>query len=79
MFPSSMVGASLLWKKAQKKAKKKHTSEIINRTIPIRNPRDVFLVWNPWKVLSRVTSRHHCTMVMTIIINPKFSRFMDDP
>jgi len=30
MHPSSIVGASLLWKKAQKKAKKKHTSLIIN-------------------------------------------------
>lgn len=45
VFPSSTVGANLLWKKAQKKAKKKHTSDTMNNTTPIRNPRDVFVVW----------------------------------
>ena len=43
-LPSSIVGANLLWKKAQKKAKKKQISEIINRIIPIHNPLAVFLV-----------------------------------
>jgi len=32
--PISTLGASLLWKKAQKKAKKKQTSEVMNRIIP---------------------------------------------
>ena len=36
--PSSGVGASLLWKNAQKKAKKKHTSDKINNIIPHRSP-----------------------------------------
>lgn len=36
--PISGVGESLLWKKAQKKAKKKHTSDRINKIIPKRNP-----------------------------------------
>lgn len=36
--PSSGVGASLLWKNAQKKAKKKHTSDRMNRIIPHRRP-----------------------------------------
>lgn len=36
--PNSIVGASLLWKKAQKNAKKKQTSEVINNIIPYRNP-----------------------------------------
>jgi hypothetical protein len=36
--PSSGVGASLLWKNAQKNAKKNRTSEAINRIIPHRNP-----------------------------------------
>lgn len=36
--PSSGVGANLLWKNAQKKAKKNRTSEVINRIIPHRNP-----------------------------------------
>ena len=38
IFPSSTVGANLLWKKAQKNAKKKHTSDTINRITPIRRP-----------------------------------------
>jgi hypothetical protein len=33
-LPSSKQGLSLLWKKAQKKEKKKRISEIINRIIP---------------------------------------------
>lgn len=36
--PSSGVGARLLWKKAQKNAKKKQTSDRMNKIIPIRNP-----------------------------------------
>jgi hypothetical protein len=37
-IPTSLVGASLLWKKAQKKEKKKRTSEVINKIIPQRRP-----------------------------------------
>lgn len=36
--PISMVGASLLWKNAQKKEIKKKTSEIINKIIPHFKP-----------------------------------------
>lgn len=36
--PSSGVGDSLLWKNAQKKAKKNSTSDVINRIIPHRSP-----------------------------------------
>ena len=36
--PSSGVGDSLLWKNAQKKAKKNSTSDVIKRIIPHRNP-----------------------------------------
>jgi hypothetical protein len=36
--PSSILGASLLWKKAQKKEKKNKISEVINRIIPHRSP-----------------------------------------
>lgn len=36
--PISTLGARLLWKKAQKKAKKKHTSDVINSIIPYRSP-----------------------------------------
>lgn len=38
VHPSSGVGASLLWKNAQKNAKKNITSEAINRIIPHRSP-----------------------------------------
>ena len=36
--PSSGVGDNLLWKKAQKNAKKNNTSEVINKIIPHRRP-----------------------------------------
>ena len=57
--PSSGVGASDLWKKAQKKARKNMISDVINRIIPHRRPVVTCWVWNPWKVPSRTTSRHH--------------------
>jgi hypothetical protein len=57
--PNSGVGASLLWKKAQKKAKKNNTSDVINRIIPHRKPLVTYDVWCPINVLSRITSRHH--------------------
>lgn len=57
--PSSGVGASLLWKNAQKNAKKKQTSERINRIIPQRSPLATYEVWWPKNVASRMTSRHH--------------------
>lgn len=42
--PVSIEGVKLLWKKAQKKEKKKKTSETINSTIPIRKPLVTFIV-----------------------------------
>ena len=44
IIPSSMVGASLEWKKAQKKEKKNNTSEVINRIMPHRIPLATFSV-----------------------------------
>ena len=38
LLPNSIVGANLLWKNAQKKAKKKQISETMNKIIPIRSP-----------------------------------------
>lgn len=38
IVPISIEGARLLWKKAQKKEKKKRTSEVIKRIIPHRRP-----------------------------------------
>jgi len=57
--PISIVGDKLLWKKAQKKDIKNKTSEVINRIIPIFILFITIIVWSPWNVLSRVTSRHH--------------------
>lgn len=57
--PSSGVGDRLLWKNAQKNAKKNRTSDVINRIIPHRRPLVTYVVWCPMKVLSRITSRHH--------------------
>lgn len=36
--PNSGVGDRLLWKNAQKNAKKNRTSEVINKIIPHRSP-----------------------------------------
>lgn len=36
--PSSALGLKLLWKYLQKKERKKNTSEIINKIIPLRSP-----------------------------------------
>jgi hypothetical protein len=57
--PSSGVGDKLLWKNAQKNAKKNNTSEVINRIIPHRSPLVTYVVWCPRYVASRMTSRHH--------------------
>ena len=72
--PSSIVGASLLWKKAQKNAKKKHTSDVINSIIPYRSPVLTGKVWDPWKVASRITSRHHFIIVITSNRVPAINR-----
>ena len=45
--PSSGVGESLLWKNAQKNAKKNNTSDVINRIIPHRKPFVTYVVWWP--------------------------------
>jgi hypothetical protein len=59
VHPISGVGRSLLWKNAQKKAKKKQTSDKINNNIPYRSPFVTYDVWAPRNVASRDTSRHH--------------------
>ena len=42
--PNSGAGARLLWKNAQKNAKKKRTSEAINKIMPHRSPLATFRV-----------------------------------
>lgn len=69
--PNSKLGANLLWKYAQKKAKKKQISDTINKIMPQRNPFDTCIVWNPWNVASRIISRHHWIIVNPTKIKPK--------
>lgn len=57
--PISTVGAKLLWKKAQKKAKKNSISDTIKKTIPNLKPCWTIPVWWPSKEDSLTTSRHH--------------------
>ena len=57
--PSSTLGANLAWKYAQKKLKKKKTSEVINNSIPHRNPSSTIALCKPCTAPSRLTSRHH--------------------
>jgi hypothetical protein len=66
--PSSGVGDRLLWKNAQKNAKKNRTSDVMNRIIPHRSPLVTYDVWCPINVLSRITSRHHWIIDAIIII-----------
>ena len=68
-LPISKVGASLLWKKAQKNLTKNKTSETIKSAIPQRRPSSTIAAWCPWTLPSREISRHHWNMV-----NPKISR-----
>ena len=75
--PSSIVGAKLLWKNAQKKEEKNKTSETINKIIPYRNPSSTIEECKPWKAPSTETSRHHWTIVIRIIINPKNIKFAE--
>lgn len=46
--PISIVGAKLLWKKAQKKEKNKQISDKINKIIPYFKPCFTINVWCPW-------------------------------
>lgn len=59
IIPTSILGESLLCRKAQKKEMKKNTSETINRIIPHCSPLTTLFECIPWKVASRVISRHH--------------------
>jgi len=70
-MPISVEGANLLWKKAQKNEKKNKISEVMNRIIPQRKPEITKVECKPWKVLSRVMSRHHWKVVKIIEIIPK--------
>ena len=78
IFPNSSVGCKEEWKKAQKNAKKKNTSDLIKRSIPRRIPFSTFSVCLPWKVASRVTSRHHWIIVKRINPNPTYIKLLSN-
>lgn len=69
-LPNSAVGARLLWKKAQKKDKKKKTSETINNTMPQRNPSSTMAECKPCILPSREMSRHHWAITIKMINSP---------
>lgn len=68
--PTSVLGAKLEWKKAQKNLRKKKISEIINKAIPPRRPSSTIDVWRPWVEPSREISRHHWIITNKIILRP---------
>ena len=72
--PISTLGLNEEWKNAQKNAKKKQISLVIKRIIPIRIPSSTLLVCFPWKVASRLTSRHHWAIVIKMINSPILPR-----
>ena len=76
-LPISTLGERLLWKNAQKKLKKKRTSEVINKIIPQRKPTPTIVVCWPWKVPSRTTSRHHWNITKLVKIKPKSIRSIE--
>lgn len=70
--PSSIVGDRLEWKNLQKKDIKNRISDEMNKIIPHFIPINTWLVWNPWNVLSRTTSRHQVNIVNRMMISPIF-------
>lgn len=59
IWPISIFGAIDLWMKVQKNEMKKNNSDVINKIILNFKNFIIKNVWFPWKVLSRITSRHH--------------------
>ena len=69
--PISTEGANLAWKNAQKKDRKKKTSDTINKIIPHRKLVITLLLCKPCKVPSRAISRHHWYDETKMINKPK--------
>ena len=68
-IPISILGVIDLWKYVQKNATKNNNSEMMNRIILIFVSFVTVSEWNPWNVLSRITSRHHWNRHIINIIN----------
>ena len=75
--PSSGVGARLEWKKEKKNHRNKKASDVIKSIIKHSTRVWTVGVWWPWKVLSRTTSRHHCSMTRSIERRPIVSRVVE--
>lgn len=76
ILPISILGDRDIWKNLQKNEKKKKISEIINKIIPNRIKFETFIVCIPWKVLSRITSRHHWIIFNNKEIRPIKNNFI---
>ena len=50
---------------------------MMKRIIPYRRPFWTVGVWWPWKVLSRTTSRHHCSMTRSMEMRPIISKVVE--
>ena len=72
--PNSIEGEREEWKKAQKKLKKKQTSDKINIIIPNLRPFWTFSEWSPWKVASLVISLNHTNIDEKSINKPNINR-----
>lgn len=59
LIPTSIEGANLKWKNAQKNEKNNITSLTIKRNIPIFKPFITSIEWSPLKVDSPIISRTH--------------------
>lgn len=64
--PIKISGDKDAWKNAQKKDKKKNTSDVINSIIPIFNPLITSLVCRFSNVDSRIISRHQKNAIVDI-------------
>lgn len=62
--PISMFGEILLWKNPQKNETKKHTSDVINSTIPIFSPLFTRFRWLPCSKDSDLTSFHQVNEII---------------
>jgi len=66
--PNSIEGDNELWRKFQKNEINKNISEIINKIILNLIKFIIKKLCLPWKVLSRIISRHHNIEIIIIVI-----------
>jgi hypothetical protein len=75
--PISMLGEILEWKYAQKNDRKKNTSEVINKIIPIFRPLVISEKCDPCLVVSLMIFFHHMkAVIIKIMLNKNNLLFM---